>query len=56
MAWVEKDHSDHLVSNPWYVQGCQPSDQAAKSHIQPEQIATSAWFGAVTACFLAFGS
>jgi len=35
MAWVEKDHSDHLVSTPCYVQGCQPLDQAAQSHIQP---------------------
>jgi len=35
MAWVEKDHSDHWVSTPCYVQGCQPPDQAAQSHIQP---------------------
>jgi len=35
MAWVEKDHSDHLVSTACYVQGCQPADQAAQSHIQP---------------------
>ena len=32
MAWVEKDHSDHLVSTSCYVQGHQPADQ---SHIQP---------------------
>ena len=35
MAWVEKDHNDHLVSIPCYVQGHQPADQAAQSHIQP---------------------
>ena len=35
MAWVEKDHSDHLVSTPCYVQGHQPPDQAAQSRIQP---------------------
>ena len=33
-AWVEKDHNDHLVSTPCYVQGRQPADQAAQSHIQ----------------------
>jgi len=31
MAWVEKDHNDHLVSTPCYVQGRQPPDQAAQS-------------------------
>ena len=31
MAWVEKDHNDHLVSTPCYVQGHQPADQAAQS-------------------------
>ena len=35
MAWVEKDHSDHVVSTPCYVQDHQPLDQAAQSHIQP---------------------
>ena len=37
MSWVEKDHSDYLVLTPLpgYVQGCQPLDQAAQSHIQP---------------------
>ena len=35
MVWVEKDHSDHLVSTPSYVQDHQPLDQAAQSHIQP---------------------
>ena len=34
-TWVEKDHSDHRVSTPCYVQGPQPPDQAAQSHIQP---------------------
>ena len=35
MAWVEKDHRDHRVSYPCYVQGRQPADQAAQSRIQP---------------------
>jgi len=35
MAWVEKDHNAHPVPTPCYVQGCQPPDQAAQSHIQP---------------------
>ena len=36
MAWVEKDHNDHLVSTPLLcVQGRQPPHQAAQSHIQP---------------------
>jgi len=35
MAWVEKDHNDHIVSTPCYVQGRQPPAQAAQSHIQP---------------------
>ena len=35
MAWVEKDHNAHLVLTPCYVQGHQPADQAAQSHIQP---------------------
>ena len=34
MAWVEKDHGDHLVSTSLYVQGRQPLDQAAQGHIQ----------------------
>ena len=33
MAWVEKDHNDHWVSAPRHVQGRQPPDQAAQSHI-----------------------
>jgi len=35
MAGVEKDHNDHLLSTPCFVQGLQPPDQAAQSHIQP---------------------
>ena len=35
MTWVEKHHNDHPVPTPCYVQGCQPADQAAQSHIQP---------------------
>ena len=35
MAWVAKDHDAHLVPTPCYVQGCQPADQAAQSHIPP---------------------
>jgi len=35
MAWGEKDHNDHRASTPCYVQGQQPPDQAAQSHIQP---------------------
>ena len=34
MAWVEKDHNDHLVST-LHIAGHQPADQAAQSHIQP---------------------
>jgi len=37
MAWVEKDHSAHLVSTPCCVQGHQPADQTAQSHIQPSE-------------------
>jgi len=32
MAWVEKDHNDHPVPTPCYVQSHQPPDQAAQSH------------------------
>jgi len=38
MAWVEKEHNDHRVSTPCYVQGHQPPDQAAQSHIQPDHV------------------
>jgi len=34
MAWVAKAHSAHPVPTPCYVQGRQPADQAAQSHIQ----------------------
>ena len=43
MAWVEKDHNDHLVSTPCYVQGRQPADQAAQSHIQPGLECLQGW-------------
>ena len=33
MAWIEKDHND--LNPPGCVQGSQPPDQAAQSHIQP---------------------
>jgi len=33
MAWVEKDHSAHPVPTPCYVQGRQPPNQAAQSHM-----------------------
>ena len=32
MAWVKKDRNGHQVLTP--LQGCQPLDQAAQSHIQ----------------------
>jgi len=43
MAWVEKDHNDHLVSTPRGVQGHQPPDQAAQSHIQPGLECLQGW-------------
>ena len=43
MAWVEKDHNDHLVPTPCYVQGHQPPDQAAQSHIQPGLECLQGW-------------
>ena len=44
MAWIEKDHNDHLVFNPsCYVQGHQPPDQAAQSHIQPGLECLQGW-------------
>ena len=43
MAWVEKDHIDHPVPTPCYVQGCQPADQAAQSHIQPGLECLQGW-------------
>jgi len=38
MAWVEKDHNGH---QPCCVQDCQPLEQAAQSHIQPEYVVYS---------------
>jgi len=43
MAWVEKDHNDHGVPTPCYVQGHQPPDQAAQSHIQPGLECLQGW-------------
>jgi len=43
MAWVEKDHNDHRVSTPCYVQGRQPPDQAAQNHIQPGLECLQGW-------------
>ena len=43
MAWVEKDHNDHLVPTPCYVQGRQPADQAAQSHSQPGLECLQGW-------------
>ena len=43
MAWVEKDHNDHPVSTPCYVQGHQPPNQAAQSHIQPGLECLQGW-------------
>ena len=43
MAWVEKDHNAHPVPTPSYVQGRQPADQAAQSHIQPGLECLQGW-------------
>ena len=43
MAWVEKAHSAHPVPTPCYVQGRQPADQAAQSHIQPGLECLQGW-------------
>ena len=43
MAWVEKDHNAHAVPTPCYVQGRQPPDQAAQSHIQPGLECLQGW-------------
>jgi len=43
MAWVEKDHNDHPVPTPCCVQGHQPADQAAQSHIQPGPECLQGW-------------
>jgi len=43
MARVEKDHNDHLLSTPCYVQGRQPAAQAVQSHIQPGLECLQGW-------------
>ena len=43
MTWLEKDHNDHRVSTLCYVQGRQPPDQAAQSHIQPGLECLQGW-------------
>ena len=43
MAWVEKEHNAHPVPTPCYVQGHQPADQAAQSHIQPGHECLQGW-------------
>jgi len=43
MAWVEKEHNDHIVPTPCYVHGHQPADQAAQSHIQPGLECLQGW-------------
>ena len=43
MAWVEKAHNAHPVPTPCYVQGRQPADQAAQSHIQPGLECLQGW-------------
>ena len=43
MAWVEKNHNGHLVTPSCYVQGRQPLDQAAQSHIQPGLECLQGW-------------
>jgi len=42
-AWVERDHNDHPVPTPCYVQGHQPAAQAAQSHIQPGLECLQGW-------------
>jgi len=43
MAWVEKDRNAHPVPTPCYVQGHQPADQAAQSHIPPGLECQQGW-------------
>ena len=43
MAWVEKAHSAHPVPSPCYMQGCQPANQTAQSHIQPGLECLQGW-------------
>ena len=47
MAWVEKNHNVHPVPPPCYVQGHQPADQAAQSHIQPGLECFQGWEGSL---------
>jgi len=43
MAWGAKDNNAHPVPTPCYVQGLQPPDQAAQSHIQPGLECLQGW-------------
>ena len=43
MAWVEKDHNDHLIPIPGDVQGRKPPDQAAHNHSQPGLECLQGW-------------
>jgi len=43
VAWVGKEHSAHPIPTPCYVQGRQPADQAAQSHIQPGLECLQGW-------------
>jgi len=43
MTWVAKDHNAHPVPTPCCVQGRQPADQAAQSHIQPGLECLQGW-------------
>jgi len=43
MAWAAKEHSAHPVPTPCTVQGRQPADQAAQSHIQPGLECLQGW-------------
>ena len=43
MAWIEKDHNDHLLSTSCCMKGHQPADQAAQSHIQPGLECLQGW-------------
>ena len=43
MAWIEKDHNNHLLSTSCCMKGHQPADQAAQSHIQPGLECLQGW-------------
>jgi len=43
MAWVERTTIIIQFQPPCYVQGCQPADQAAQSHIQPGLECLQGW-------------